>query len=329
MIQILLALIQGLIAKVMEGLKRWLFNQEWFRIKFIYPKLGITIDDSVMVTNERPILHSEIDGGKYIFPVFANQTRIDDLRTSRLRESDTFVATYPKSGTHLCAYIVKLLAEGRCKIAYDAMAVPFYELQSQAKLDSIPEDTVRIMKTHLPLELIPPPEDSSRPNKIIVCLRDPKDVCISYYKFTQSLEMLTGRVDLTFDEWVDVWLGGNVDYGEWCDWLKPYWANRHCAHYCFTTYEGILADPAGEIRKIGEFLGYTLEEAEVEDVREKIKFNNMKQALMKSNAKAAAPMMRNGVTGEGSKVFSERQHNLFNEIFREKMAGTGFDVYSY
>ena len=26
----------------------------------------------------------------------------------------------------------------------------------------------------------------------IVCLRDPKDVCISYYKFTQSLEMLTG-----------------------------------------------------------------------------------------------------------------------------------------
>ena len=39
MIQILLALIQGLIAKVMEGLKRWLFNQEWFRIKFIYPKV--------------------------------------------------------------------------------------------------------------------------------------------------------------------------------------------------------------------------------------------------------------------------------------------------
>ena len=57
--------------------------------------------------------------------------------------------------------------------------------------------------------------------------------------------------------------------------------------------------------------------------------NTFSQALMKSNAKAAAPMMRNGVTGEGSKVFSERQHNLFNEIFREKMAGTGFDVYSY
>lgn len=34
-------------------------------------------------------------------------------------------------GTTTGAYIVKLLAEGRCRIAYDAMAVPFYELQSQ------------------------------------------------------------------------------------------------------------------------------------------------------------------------------------------------------
>lgn len=329
MIQILLALIQGLIARVMEGLKRWLVSKEWFRVKVIYPKIGFTIDDSVMVTDERPILHSEVDGGKYNFPVFANQTRIDELRASRLRESDVFVSTYPKSGTHLCAYIVKLLAEKRCKIAYDAMAVPFYEMKSQAVIDSIPEDTVRIMKTHLPLELIPAPEDSSKPNKVIVCLRDPKDACISYYKFTQSLEMLTGPVDLTFDEWVDVWLGGNADYGEWCDWIKPYWANRHCAHYCFVTYEGILADPAAEIKRIGEFLGYTLDNEEVEEVREKIKFNNMKQALMQSNAKAAAPLMRNGVTGEGAKVFSERQHNLFNELFREKMEGTGFDIYSF
>lgn len=325
----LLALLQGLLARLMEGLKRWLFSKEWFRVKVIYPKIGFTIDDSVKVTDERPILHSEVDGGKYNFPVFANQTRIDALRASRLRQSDTFIATYPKSGTHLCAYIVKLLAEKREKIAFDAMAVPFYEMRSQASIDNIPADTVRIMKTHLPLELIPAAEDSSKPNKIIVCLRDPKDACISYYKFTQSLEMLTGPVELTFDEWVDVWLGGNADYGEWCDWVKPYWANRHCANYFFVTYEGILADPCKEISRLAQFLGYTLDQAEVDEIREKIKFDNMKQVLMKSNAKAAAPLMRNGVTGEGAKVFSERQHNIFNEIFREKMAGTGFDVYSF
>ena len=30
--------------------------------------------------------------------------------------------------------------------------------------------------------------------QVLCVLRDPKDVCISYYKFTQSLEMLTGIV---------------------------------------------------------------------------------------------------------------------------------------
>ena len=41
---------------------------------------------------------TQVDGGKYNLPVFANQTRIDDLRRSRLREDDVLVVTYPKSG---------------------------------------------------------------------------------------------------------------------------------------------------------------------------------------------------------------------------------------
>ena len=52
---------------------------------------------------------SQVDGGKYNLPVFANQTRIDDLRRSRLREDDVLVVTYPKSGEGITPVILRPL----------------------------------------------------------------------------------------------------------------------------------------------------------------------------------------------------------------------------
>ena len=39
--------------------------------------------------------------------------------------------------------------------------------------------------------------------------------------------------------------------------------------------------------------------------------------------------MREGKTGSSKKAFNERQHFLFNRMFKERMAGKEFHVYDY
>ena len=44
-------------------------------------------------------------------------------------------------------------------------------------------------------------------------------------------------------------------------------------------FQDILQDPEIVIVKIAKFLGYTTSRREVEDIKEKIKFSNMKQVM--------------------------------------------------
>ena len=56
---------------------------------------------------ELPFKHNMANG--IPVPTFINQQRMDELKDFRLRESDLFVATYPKSGTTWTRQIVRLI----------------------------------------------------------------------------------------------------------------------------------------------------------------------------------------------------------------------------
>ena len=53
------------------------------------------------------------------------------------------------------------------------------------------------------------------------------------------------------------------------------------------------------------------------------------QEIEKGNKPGAASIMRSGKTGEGVTAFNDRHHRLFDNMYRERVKGTGFDVYKY
>ena len=51
--------------------------------------------------------------------------------------------------------------------------------------------------------------------------------------------------------------------------------------------------------------------------------------LEKTSNKPVTSLMREGKTGSSKTAFNERQHFLFNRLFKERMAGKGFDIYNF
>ena len=105
-----------------------------------------------------------------------------------------YCSEFIESNEFLLYFILLIIIKNDFHVSFKSYEISYITIKiySQSTLDSVPASTQRILKTHLPLPLIPPCVDFSVKNKIIFCLRDPKDACVSYYKFTLGLEILTG-----------------------------------------------------------------------------------------------------------------------------------------
>jgi len=100
------------------------------------------------------------------------------------------------SGTTWVQEIVwQILNEGQVKSTYFRERVPFLErahhpCAEHPDINALPSP--RILKTHLPYNIIPKSVHEDSKCKYIYVARNPKDVAVSYFKFATSLERYCG-----------------------------------------------------------------------------------------------------------------------------------------
>ena len=252
------------------------------------------------------------------------------------RPDDLFIVTYPKNGTTWTQQIVTLIfnkGELPESIATEGMfsVSPFLEMQGKEVVEKIKRPTA--IKTHLSYDIQP-----KHPNaKYIVVLRNPKDTCVSFYYHHKRYPGYKMQ-DKNFHDFFPFWLDGQVECGDYFDWVLSWWPQKDKDNTLFLLYENMKQNPEESVLKIAQFMGDEYKQQLLANdkqilnhVLEKSSFDYMKKNNKMGSAKnhpvkeEERDFFRKGIIGDWKSHFTPEENESVEEKFRRKFKGTGLE----
>jgi hypothetical protein len=174
----------------------------------------------------------------------------------RPRPSDVVITPYGKCGTTWLQQIFHTLRT-RGDFDFDDISrvVPWIETAAIAGLDlEAPQRAeLRGFKSHLPYSMIP------KGARYIVSFRDPKDACVSMYRFMEGWFLEPGAVSMT--EFAQNWIARGATATDYWSHLLSWWDVRDKPEVLVLSYEGMTAEPEAAIRRVAGFCGIALDDA--------------------------------------------------------------------
>ncbi|XP_078502816.1 sulfotransferase 1 family member D1-like [Lissotriton helveticus] len=257
------------------------------------------------------------------------------VESFQARPDDLLICTYPRAGTTWISEIVDCIRNNgeveKAKRNPIYVRVPFLEFAAPCIPSGIEllvnSQSPRIIKTHLPVKLLP--KTFWKNNcKIIYVARNAKDVAVSYYLFHKMSLMYPDPG--SWDEFLEKYMTGKVAYGSWYEHVMGWWEKRKDHHILYLFYEDMKEDPAREIRKIMKFMEKELGEEILERIKHHTTFKEMKDNLMTNYMtipqcrmdQQEFNFMRKGITGDWKNHFTVAQNERFDEDYERNMAGS-------
>lgn len=186
----------------------------------------------------------------------------------------------------------------------------------------------RVIKTHLYYKTLERAFSNGNP-KVIVVLRNPKDVLVSFYHFyraNKSLGCYTG----TWDEFFELFKNDELLFGVWKDHVLGWWNNREKSNYHFVKYEDMKKRPLEVVTNLANFLDVKADKEDLERVVHHTSFNEMKENKMTNREwwptfdASLSKFMRKGIIGDWKNYFSKEQSSYVDKICQE-MSRNGLD----
>ena len=228
----------------------------------------------------------------YLFPPFLTEEWLESASSVfKPRDTDIFVASNPKSGTHWLSYIVYITKKKeKLTTSYNRGVSMFLEIPQVDQLDSdanpgppkieIAKWTVtkekiaafpdpRFIFTHFPFEYLP----NNPAAKYVYIYRNPKDIVVSlYHHFTvDKLDTFVG----TFDEFFQLYIDKNCF--NYCEQLKEYINHRDDPNLFILTYEELQTQFKVKVNEIANFLEVDLIEELFELIVKETSFEIMRE----------------------------------------------------
>ncbi|XP_069840588.1 sulfotransferase 1C1-like [Dendropsophus ebraccatus] len=260
----------------------------------------------------------------------------DQIYNFQARDDDILISTFPKAGTTWMQEIVDLIMLNgdveRCMRAPCFVKVPFIDLNPKPMPSGVDAanamESPRLLKTHLPIQLVPP-SFWEKNVKVIYVARNAKDCMVSYFCFQR---MNKGLPDPgTWKEYFSTFLAGNIPWGSWFDHVIGWWKAKDKYQILYIFYEDMIEDPKREIRKISKFLGKDLTDEVLDTICHHTSFDTMKNNPMANFTalpsfifdQSISPFMRKGKVGDWKNHFLVAQNIIFDEEYQKKMEGSG------
>jgi hypothetical protein len=255
---------------------------------------------------------------------------VDALRSAfefSPRSGDVVLATYPKCGTTWMQHILYMLHNGGNEIAGDASVrelVPHLEEMGADFVRDLPEP--RLIKTHLARSAKLFNADA----RYVLVFRNPFDCAVSFYHHTRGFTQHYDFADGRFEEFLEVFNAGEVDFGDYFDHAVSWLDVAHAANVHFTTYERLHANLEQEIARLGAFLGGEAGRVAANaDLRRRItaaaSFGSMARDQQRWSSQRPAGMtefVRKGIVGDWQAHFTKPALRALLARTEQRLAGT-------
>lgn len=209
------------------------------------------------------------------------------LHNFKVRESDVWVAGFPKSGTILIHNIVRQLINGlnfnlpsrKSDDEFFDAPIVFRSASDAELIDSFErlneKSSPRTFKTHLPPFLLPKNFWTIKP-KIIYIARNPKDSIVSWYYMMRNVAHYEG----TLSELCELFMNDHTVFAPFVELILSYWQLRHLDNVLFLTYEELSANLFDGVKQINAFLGFAYGDEQLKQLADHVSFETMRKHIL-------------------------------------------------
>jgi hypothetical protein len=250
---------------------------------------------------------------------------------------DVVACCYSKSGTTwLLQITVQIAFRGKAEFDDLHQIVPWPDAPqnlaryviplSNTSTQELAPTSLRVIKTHYALGAVPFVPGA----RYIALVRDPKDVCVSFYHYVRRL--FWGPLTPSVEHWVNAFLSPDLAPEYWPKHLSSYWEVREQDNVLFLTFEEMKQDLGRAVQRIAHFMDVDLTREEFEQVVHRSSFSYMKQNRNKFDpgqifpwGAANANLVRRGESGRSDELLSEALQNRIDDHFRNELERLGCD----
>ncbi|KAL6177969.1 hypothetical protein ACLB2K_049490 [Fragaria x ananassa] len=269
----------------------------------------------------------------------------------RARDTDIFLASSPKCGTTwLKALMSAIQVRNQSQSHHPLLTnnphdcVPYLELHVHknnptAYLESLPSP--RLLATHSSYASLPDSILKTSGTRIVYIARNPKDVLVSLWKFSQNVRqqaVSNGQLlsPLPIEEAFELFCKGESLAGPFWDHVLGYWeASKEIPDkVLFLKYEDMKKDTEGCVKRLAEFMRYpfSLEEERQGVVQEVINLCSLENLsnleVNKSGVSVSLKVdnshfFRKGQVGDSSNYLTPDMLQRLEEITEHKLGSAG------
>ncbi|XP_042498417.1 cytosolic sulfotransferase 12-like [Macadamia integrifolia] len=257
---------------------------------------------------------------------------------------DLLLITTPKSGTTwLKAITFAVINRNRYSSSDHPLLttnphelVPFLELKLFVD-NQIPDLTSfaspRLFSTHIPYVSLPESVKKQGCKMVFLC-RDPRDMFISNWHFTNKLRPQTMGT-LLLEEAFESFCKGVCVYGPIWDHILEYWKQslERPEKVYFLKFEEMKAEPSVQLKRLAEFFGCPISEEEekegvVEEILKLCSFDHLSNLDVNKTGKLPSRVensmfFRKGEVGDWVNHFTPEMVKEFERIMEVKFHGSG------
>ncbi|XP_077977111.1 sulfotransferase 1B1-like [Glandiceps talaboti] len=276
----------------------------------------------------------------YYYPATLDENVVKTTVGFPFKEDDVLLAGFQKSGTNWMVRILMAMYDDWGVCTVDDMSDPGlldwlaltpqmetfrhqWKTVFQDQMTTMPSP--RLLRTHYPLEVLRPEKHLTEKRLKIICVsRNPKDVCVSWYHYTQTFAGCWAI--LNWKESVTNFVEGRVVNGPWLDHVTSWHKLGRSDDVLHVKYEDMKRNPKEVIGKMANFLNRPLTETKIQHVAESTTFK-----VMKSNEKTipltkeAKDFFRKGTIGDWKNYFTVAQNEHFDRVLTEKLKERDID----
>uniref|UniRef100_A0A673BKI5 Sulfotransferase n=1 Tax=Sphaeramia orbicularis TaxID=375764 RepID=A0A673BKI5_9TELE len=250
--------------------------------------------------------------------IMCPEEHLQALANIQGREDDIMLVAYPKCGFNWMVGVLRKIMAEATGMKTESRMPPLMEFFGPDVI-KVYAPSPRFLGTHMHPDNIPQSFYQNK-TKMLVIFRNPKDTLVSYYHFCNNNPVLPSMK--SWESFFTDFLSGDVPWGSYFDHALAWEKKMDDPSVMVVTYEELKQNLSQGVRQISKFFGFSLTEAQVQEVANGSTFSAMKESSTHSHGNMGNVIFRKGEVGDWKNHFTPQQNKEMDEAFNKHLKGT-------